>query len=118
MSDWKSTKSRWLQKVEQAKAKTPFTRGVQPNMYRGRSGRCASTRASAAPKASNERYRLLLEAGQTGLSVAFDLPTQMGRDSDTRWPLGEVGKVGVPIDSLEDMEVLFDGSRSTRCRPR
>ena len=72
-------------------------------------GRCASTPASATAAESNQRYRYLLRAGRKGLSVAFDLPTQIGMDSDNPLALGEVGKVGVAIDSLEDMRTLFDG---------
>jgi methylmalonyl-CoA mutase, N-terminal domain len=86
----------------------PFVRGVQPNMYRGRLWTMRQYAGFGSAKASNERYRLLLSRGQTGLSVAFDLPTQMGRDSDHPMALGEVGKVGVAIDTLEDMETLFD----------
>ncbi len=86
----------------------PFTRGVQPNMYRGRLWTMRQYAGFGSARASNERYRLLLARGQTGLSVDFDLPTQMGRDSDHPMALGEVGKVGVAIDSIEDMEVLFD----------
>ncbi|MBK6532146.1 MAG: methylmalonyl-CoA mutase [Deltaproteobacteria bacterium] len=86
----------------------PFVRGVQPNMYRGRLWTMRQYAGFGSAKASNERYRLLLDRGQTGLSVAFDLPTQMGRDSDHPMALGEVGKVGVAVDTLEDMETLFD----------
>ena len=86
----------------------PFVRGVQPNMYRGRLWTMRQYAGFGSAKVSNERYRLLLARGQTGLSVAFDLPTQMGRDSDHPMALGEVGKVGVAVDTLEDMETLFD----------
>ncbi len=86
----------------------PFTRGVQPTMYRGRFWTMRQYAGFATAEESNKRYRYLLEQGTTGLSVAFDLPTQMGRDSDHALAEGEVGKVGVAIDSLEDMEVLFD----------
>jgi len=86
----------------------PFTRGVQPTMYRGRYWTMRQYAGFATAKESNERYRYLLDQGQTGLSVAFDLPTQIGYDSDDSIALGEVGKVGVAIDSLADMEVLFD----------
>jgi len=86
----------------------PFVRGVQPNMFRGRPWTMRQYAGFGSARASNERYRLLLARGQTGLSVAFDLPTQMGRDSDHPMSLGEVGKVGVAIDSLDDMEVLLD----------
>ena len=86
----------------------PFTRGIQPNMYRGRLWTMRQYAGFGTAKASNERYRYLLEQGQTGLSVAFDLPTQMGYDSDSPRAFGEVGKVGVAIDSIEDMEILLD----------
>jgi methylmalonyl-CoA mutase N-terminal domain/subunit len=87
----------------------PYTRGVQPTMYRGRFWTMRQYAGFGTAKESNERYKYLLQAGQTGLSVAFDLPTQMGYDSDAAMSLGEVGKVGVAIDSLADMEILFDG---------
>jgi methylmalonyl-CoA mutase N-terminal domain/subunit len=87
--------------------KPPFTRGVQPNMYRGRLWTMRQYAGFGTAKESNERYRYLLKQGQTGLSVAFDLPTQMGRDSDDPRALGEVGRVGVAIDSIEDMRTLF-----------
>ncbi len=87
----------------------PFTRGVQPTMYRGRFWTMRQYAGFATAEESNKRYRYLLEQGTTGLSVAFDLPTQMGRDSDHPLSSGEVGKVGVAIDSLEDMETLFEG---------
>ncbi len=86
----------------------PFTRGVQPTMYRGRFWTMRQYAGFGDARESNRRYRYLLVQGQTGLSVAFDLPTQMGYDSDNPVASGEVGKVGVAIDSLEDMEVLFD----------
>jgi methylmalonyl-CoA mutase N-terminal domain/subunit len=86
----------------------PFTRGVQPTMYRGRFWTMRQYSGFATAKETNERFRFLLDQGQTGLSVAFDLPTQIGYDSDDPLAHGEVGKVGVAIDSLEDMEVLFD----------
>ncbi len=87
----------------------PFTRGVQPTMFRGRFWTMRQYAGFGDATESNRRYRYLLEHGQTGLSVAFDLPTQMGYDSDHPMAAGEVGKVGVAIDSLADMEVLFDG---------
>ncbi len=87
----------------------PFTRGVQPNMYRGRHWTMRQYAGFGTAAESNERYHYLLKNGQTGLSVAFDLPTQMGRDSDHELALGEVGKVGVAIDSLDDMETLLRG---------
>ncbi len=86
----------------------PYTRGVQPTMYRSRFWTMRQYAGFATAKETNERYRYLLEQGQTGLSVAFDLPTQIGYDSDHPMSKGEVGKVGVAIDSLADMEVLFD----------
>jgi methylmalonyl-CoA mutase N-terminal domain/subunit len=86
----------------------PFTRGVQPTMYRGRFWTMRQYAGFGSAKESNARYRYLLEQGQTGLSVAFDLPTQAGYDSDHALSMGEVGKVGVAIDSIEDMRVLFD----------
>jgi methylmalonyl-CoA mutase, N-terminal domain len=89
--------------------KPPFTRGVQPNMYRGRLWTMRQYAGFGTAKESNARYRYLLEQGQTGLSVAFDLPTQMGRDSDDPRALGEVGRVGVAIDSLDDMRTLLGG---------
>ena len=87
----------------------PYTRGVQPTMYRGRLWTMRQYAGFASPEESNRRYRYLLEQGQTGLSIAFDLPTQTGYDSDHPMALGEVGRVGVPISSLADMEVLLDG---------
>ena len=86
----------------------PFTRGVQPTMYRGRFWTMRQYAGFGTAKESNERYRYLLSQGQMGLSVAFDLPTQIGYDSDNPMALGEVGKVGVAIDTLADMEILFD----------
>jgi methylmalonyl-CoA mutase N-terminal domain/subunit len=88
---------------------SPFTRGVQPTMYRGRFWTMRQYAGFATPEETNKRYKYLLEHGQTGLSVAFDLPTQIGYDSDHPLSEGEVGKVGVAIDSLKDMEILFDG---------
>jgi methylmalonyl-CoA mutase, N-terminal domain len=85
----------------------PFTRGVQPSMYRGRLWTMRQYAGYASAEESNQRYRYLLEQGQTGLSVAFDLPTQIGYDADDPVAAGEVGKVGVSISSLEDMQVLF-----------
>jgi len=87
----------------------PYTRGVQPNMYRGRLWTMRQFAGFATAKESNQRYKFLLGKGQTGLSVAFDMPTIMGFDSDHPRALGEVGRVGVAIDSLADMETLFDG---------
>jgi methylmalonyl-CoA mutase N-terminal domain/subunit len=87
----------------------PFTRGVQATMYRSRFWTMRQYAGFATAEETNQRFRYLLEQGQTGLSVAFDLPTQMGYDSDAPEAEGEVGKVGVPISSLADMEVLLDG---------
>ncbi|MBW1743302.1 MAG: methylmalonyl-CoA mutase family protein [Deltaproteobacteria bacterium] len=87
----------------------PYTRGVQPTMYRGRLWTMRQYAGFASAEESNKRYKYLLEQGQTGLSVAFDLPTQIGYDSDHPMAQGEVGKVGVAIDSLRDVETLFDG---------
>jgi methylmalonyl-CoA mutase N-terminal domain/subunit len=87
----------------------PFTRGVQPTMYRGRLWTMRQYAGYATAEESNQRYKYLLEQGQTGLSVAFDLPTQIGYDADHELAEGEVGKVGVAISSLEDMETLFEG---------
>ena len=85
----------------------PYTRGVQPTMYRGRLWTMRQYAGFSSAEESNKRYRFLLEQGQTGLSVAFDLPTQIGYDADDPIALGEVGKVGVSISSIEDMETLF-----------
>ncbi len=85
----------------------PFTRGIQPNMYRGRLWTMRQYAGFGTAEESNKRYRYLLEQGQTGLSIAFQLPTQIGYDSDHPLAKGEVGKVGVAIDTLEDIEVLF-----------
>jgi methylmalonyl-CoA mutase, N-terminal domain len=87
----------------------PFTRGVQPTMYRGRLWTMRQYAGMGDAEESNKRYKYLLKHGTTGLSVAFDLPTQIGMDSDHAMALGEVGKVGVAIDSIEDMQRLFDG---------
>jgi methylmalonyl-CoA mutase N-terminal domain/subunit len=87
----------------------PFTRGVYPTMYRGRLWTMRQYAGFGTAEETNKRYKYLLEQGQTGLSVAFDLPTQIGYDSDHPMALGEVGKVGVAIDTLEDMQILFDG---------
>ena len=87
----------------------PYTRGVQPTMYRGRLWTMRQYAGFSTAEDTNRRFRYLLEQGQTGLSVAFDLPTQMGYDSDAPQAEGEVGRVGVPVSSLADMEVLLDG---------
>ncbi|HMD38195.1 MAG TPA: methylmalonyl-CoA mutase family protein [Candidatus Acidoferrum sp.] len=88
---------------------SPYTRGIQPTMYRGRLWTMRQYAGFGTAVESNQRYRYLLSKGQAGLSVAFDLPTQIGMDSDHPLAAGEVGKVGVAIDSLEDMETLFNG---------
>jgi methylmalonyl-CoA mutase N-terminal domain/subunit len=87
----------------------PFTRGVYPSMYRGRLWTMRQFAGFGTAQETNERFRYLLEHGQTGLSTAFDMPTLMGHDSDSPRSLGEVGREGVAIDSLADMETLFDG---------
>src|SRR5579884_944510 len=92
----------------------PFTRGVQPSMYRGRLWTMRQYAGMGDAEESNKRYKYLLSQGTTGLSVAFDLPTQIGLDSDNPLAMGEVGKVGVAIDSVEDMERLFDGIDLTK----
>jgi len=92
----------------------PFTRGVQATMYRGRLWTMRQYAGMGDAEESNKRYKYLLANGTTGLSVAFDLPTQIGMDSDHALAAGEVGKVGVAIDSIEDMQRLFDGIELTK----
>jgi len=92
----------------------PFTRGIQPTMYRGRLWTMRQYAGMGDAEESNKRYKYLLAHGTTGLSVAFDLPTQIGLDSDSALALGEVGKVGVAIYSIEDMQRLFDGIDLTK----
>ena len=87
----------------------PFTRGIHPDMYRERLWTMRQYAGFGTPKETNERFHYLLDRGQTGLSVAFDLPTQMGHDSDAKIAAGEVGRAGVAIDSVEDMKTLFEG---------
>ena len=87
----------------------PYTRGIQPTMYRGRLWSIRQYAGFGTPEESNQRFRFLLEQGQTGLSIAFDLPTQTGLDSDDPLALGEAGRVGVAIDSLRDMEIMLEG---------
>ena len=87
----------------------PFTRGIQKDMYRGRLWTMRQYAGFSTAEESNKRYHYLLAQGTMGLSVAFDLPTQIGYDSDHEMAEGEVGKVGVAIDSLKDIEILFDG---------
>jgi len=98
---------RYLEKIG-FPGRYPYTRGVQPTMYRGRLWTMRQYAGFSTASESNRRYRYLLEQGTTGLSIAFDLPTQIGYDSDHPMAAGEVGKVGVAIDSLADMELLFD----------
>src|SRR3954470_20745323 len=86
----------------------PFTRGVQATMYRGRLWTMRQYAGFSSAADTNRRFKFLLEQGQTGLSVAFDLPTQMGYDSDAGQSLGEVGRVGVPISTIDDMQPLLD----------
>src|SRR5437762_5678357 len=86
----------------------PFTRGIHRDMYRGRLWTMRQYAGYASAKESNQRYRYLLQHGSTGLSMAFDLPTQLGLDSDDPRALGEVGRTGVAIDTLEDMRIAFD----------
>ncbi|HEX9740579.1 MAG TPA: methylmalonyl-CoA mutase family protein, partial [Ignavibacteriaceae bacterium] len=86
----------------------PYTRGIQPTMYRGRLWTMRQYAGFGTAQESNRRYRYLLSQGNSGLSVAFDLPTQIGYDSDDTLAYGEVGKVGVAIDTIADMEILFD----------
>jgi methylmalonyl-CoA mutase N-terminal domain/subunit len=97
------------QREPEAPGEYPFTRGPYPDMYRGRPWTIRQYAGFASAEESNERYRYLLERGQTGLSIAFDLPTQLGYDSDDPRALGEVGRTGVAIDSLADMEILLGG---------
>ncbi|MBT7615932.1 MAG: methylmalonyl-CoA mutase, partial [Calditrichaeota bacterium] len=99
---------RTLNFVDEKPGNPPYTRGVYPEMYKKRLWTMRQYAGYATATESNARYRLMLEQGQTGISVAFDLPTQIGYDSDDPMAGGEVGKVGVAIDSLEDMEQLFD----------
>src|SRR6202453_2187257 len=87
----------------------PFTRGIRPTMYRGRLWTMRQYAGMGDAEQSNRRFKFLLAQGSEGLSVAFDLPTQVGYDSDSPWAAGEVGRAGVAIDSLEDMERLFAG---------
>ena len=87
----------------------PFTRGIYPSGYRGRLWTMRQFAGFGTADETNERFKFLIDHGQTGLSVAFDMPTLMGRDSDDPHSLGEVGRCGVAVDSLADMEILFDG---------
>jgi len=92
----------------------PFTRGIHPSMYLGRTWTMRQYSGFGTAEETNKRYKYLLEQGQTGLSIAFDLPTQIGYDSDDPMSLGEVGKVGVAVDSLRDMEIMFEGLPTDR----
>ena len=96
---------------EELPGQYPFTRGIQPDMYRGKLWTMRQYAGFSTAEESNQRYHYLLSQGVNGLSVAFDLPTQIGYDSDHPLAEGEVGKVGVAIDSLEDMQRLFKGIR-------
>ncbi|MBM3174051.1 MAG: methylmalonyl-CoA mutase, partial [Chloroflexi bacterium] len=87
----------------------PYTRGVHPAMYRGRMWTMRQYAGFGSPEETNRRFRYLLDQGQTGLSIAFDLPTQVGHDSDYPLCRGEVGRVGVAVDTLQDMETMFQG---------
>jgi len=87
----------------------PYTRGIHPNLYRGKLWTMRQFAGFGSPKETNERFKFLLKNGQTGLSVAFDMPTLMGYDPDHEFSIGEVGHCGVSISNLEDMEILFDG---------
>src|SRR6185436_12902628 len=95
--------------AEATPGKAPFTRGIHETMYRSRLWTIRQYAGFASPRETNARWKKLLESGTTGLSTAFDLPTQLGLDSDDPRALGEVGRVGVSIASVEDMKVLFDG---------
>ena len=92
-----------------SRARYPFTRGIHPSGYRGRLWTMRQYAGFGSAEETNRRFHYLLERGQSGLSVAFDLPTQMGYDSDAVMAAGEVGRGGVPIDSVEDMALLLDG---------
>ena len=94
---------------DSASGSPPYTRGIHEKMYRSRRWTMRQYAGFSTAEATNERFKLLLEEGQKGLSVAFDLPTQLGMDSDDPLSYGEVGKVGVAIDSIDDMRLLFDG---------
>ena len=87
----------------------PYTRGIHPNMYRGKLWTMRQFAGFGSPEETNNRFKLLLSQGQTGLSVAFDMPTLMGYDADHKISNGEIGHCGVSISSMKDMEVLFDG---------
>src|SRR4028118_1753864 len=109
-NDFNPTNSSFDYETDLGKAgEFPYTRGVRANMYRGKFWTMRQYAGFASAEESNARYKYLLSQGTSGLSVAFDLPTQIGLDSDDPLAAGEVGKVGVAIDSLEDMERLFEG---------
>src|SRR5687767_12400088 len=103
-----SSEARYLEQIG-FPGQYPFTRGIQPTMYRGRLWTMRQYAGFGTAEETNRRYQYLLQQGSTGLSVAFDLPTQIGYDSDDPLVSGEVGRVGVAIDSIEDMTTLFDG---------
>src|SRR5881275_130923 len=103
------TKNDQPQTTNEQPGEFPFTRGIQPNMYRGKLWTMRQYAGFSTAEESNKRYHYLLSQGVMGLSVAFDLPTQIGYDSDHPLAEGEVGKVGVAIDSIEDMRTLFNG---------
>jgi methylmalonyl-CoA mutase N-terminal domain/subunit len=108
VDDWNSLKDFNPEEKLGQPGQYPFTRGIYPDMYRSRFWTMRQYAGFGTAKESNQRYRYLLQAGQSGLSVAFDLPTQIGYDSDHEMAAGEVGKTGVAIDSLADFEILFD----------
>ena len=95
--------------MKESPGEFPFTRGLYPEMYRDKPWSIRQYAGFSSAEESNKRYKYLLEQGVTGLSVAFDLPTQIGYDSDHPMAAGEVGKVGVPITSIQDMDILLDG---------
>src|SRR5579885_2747950 len=105
------TSDDWKDKAIEDPGKYPFTRGIQHDMYRGKLWTMRQYAGFSTAEESNKRYHYLLSQGVMGLSVAFDLPTQIGYDSDHPLAEGEVGKVGVAIDSINDMESLFKGIR-------
>jgi methylmalonyl-CoA mutase N-terminal domain/subunit len=104
--------------VDERPGEYPYTRGIRADGYTTRPWTMRQYAGFASAEETNARFRHLLEAGQTGLSVAFDLPTQLGLDSDDPLASGEVGRTGVAIDSLDDMLRLFDGIPLARCRRR
>ncbi|MBO0708765.1 MAG: methylmalonyl-CoA mutase, partial [Candidatus Dormibacteraeota bacterium] len=99
----------WSPRRQERPGDYPYTRGIHPNGYRGRLWTMRQFAGFASAEETNQRYKYLLKHGQTGLSVAFDMPTLMGQDSDAPTSHGEIGHCGVAVDSLADMEALFDG---------